>query len=55
MPIPGTTKLHHLEENLGPDRLELTPKDLLTIQAAADKMTVLGARYPEHLQKLVDR
>ena len=55
VPIPGTTKLHRLEENLGATRVELTPDDLLTIQAAADKITVLGARYPEHLQKLVDR
>jgi len=55
VPIPGTTKLHRLEENLGAARLELTPDDLLTIQAAADKITVQGARYPEHLQKLVDR
>ena len=55
VPIPGTTKLHRLEENLGAAGLELTPDDLLTIQAAADKITVQGARYPEHLQKLVDR
>jgi aryl-alcohol dehydrogenase-like predicted oxidoreductase len=55
VPIPGTTKLHRLEENLGAARLELTPDDLLTIQAAADTITVQGARYPEHLQKLVDR
>ena len=54
VPIPGTTKLHRLEENLSATRVELTPDDLLTIQAAADKITVQGARYPEHLQKLID-
>ncbi|HKY00554.1 MAG TPA: aldo/keto reductase [Steroidobacteraceae bacterium] len=55
VPIPGTTKLHRLEENLAATRVELTPDDLRTIQAAADAITVQGARYPAHLQKLVDR
>jgi aryl-alcohol dehydrogenase-like predicted oxidoreductase len=55
VPIPGTTKLHRLEENLGAASLELTPDDLRDINAAAAKITVQGARYPEHLQKLVGR
>jgi aryl-alcohol dehydrogenase-like predicted oxidoreductase len=55
VPIPGTTKLHRLQENLGAARLELTPEDLQEINAAAARITVQGARYPEHLQKLVDR
>jgi aryl-alcohol dehydrogenase-like predicted oxidoreductase len=55
VPIPGTTKLHRLEENLGAGGLELTPDDLHAIQAAADRVTVRGERYPEYLQKLVDR
>jgi len=55
VPIPGTTKPHRLEENLGGAALELTPDDLRQIQSAASKITVEGARYPEHLQKLVGR
>jgi len=55
VPIPGTTKLHRLEENLGAAGLELTPDDLHEIEAAAAKITVHGVRYSEHLQKLVDR
>ena len=55
VPIPGTTKLHRLEENLGAASVELTPDDLHEIEAAAAKITVQGARYSEHLQKLVDR
>jgi aryl-alcohol dehydrogenase-like predicted oxidoreductase len=55
VPIPGTTKLYRLQENLGAARLELTPEDLQEINAAAARITVQGARYPEHLQKLVDR
>jgi len=55
VPIPGTTKLHRLEENLGAASLELTPDDLHEIEAAADRITVQGARYTERLQKLVDR
>jgi aryl-alcohol dehydrogenase-like predicted oxidoreductase len=55
VPIPGTTKLHRLEENLGAARLELTPADLREIEAAAAKVTVQGERYTERLQKLVDR
>ena len=55
VPIPGTTKLHRLEENLGGAALELTPNDLREIESAASKITVEGARYPEHLQRLVGR
>jgi aryl-alcohol dehydrogenase-like predicted oxidoreductase len=55
VPIPGTTKLPRLIENLGAASLELTPDDLWEINAAADKITLQGARYPEHLQKLVGR
>jgi len=53
VPIPGTTKLHRLEENIGAASVELTQNDLSEINVAAAKITVQGARYPEHLQKLV--
>jgi aryl-alcohol dehydrogenase-like predicted oxidoreductase len=55
VPIPGTTKLHRLEENLGAASIELTPDDLRAIESASEGITVQGARYPEHLQKLVGR
>ncbi len=55
VPIPGTTKLHRLEENLGGAALELTPDDLREISTASDQVSLQGARYPEHLQKLVGR
>ena len=55
VPIPGTTKLHRLEENLGGAAVELTPADLQRIDQALGKLDVQGARYPEHLQKLVGR
>jgi aryl-alcohol dehydrogenase-like predicted oxidoreductase len=55
VPIPGTTKLHRLEENIGAVDVQLTPQDLRQIDAAASKITVQGARYPEELQKLVGR
>jgi aryl-alcohol dehydrogenase-like predicted oxidoreductase len=55
VPIPGTTKLHRLEENLGAAAVELTPDDLNKIESAAAKITVQGARYPENLQRLVGR
>jgi aryl-alcohol dehydrogenase-like predicted oxidoreductase len=55
VPIPGTTKLHRLEENIGAVNVELTPGDLHQIDAAASKIPVQGARYPEELQKLVGR
>ena len=55
VPIPGTTKLHRLDENLGAAALELTADDLREIESAASKITVQGARYPEQLLKLVGR
>ena len=55
VPIPGTTKPHRLEENLGAAGVELTPDDLREIEAAASKITVQGARYPEHLERRVGR
>ncbi len=51
VPIPGTTKLHRLEENLGAASVELTAEDLRAIDAAASKIRVEGARYPEELEK----
>ena len=55
VPIPGTTKLHRLEENIAAGAVELTPDDLRDIDSAAAQITVQGARYPEHLQRLVGR
>jgi aryl-alcohol dehydrogenase-like predicted oxidoreductase len=55
VPIPGTTKRHRLEENLGAANVELTANDLREIEAAASKITVQGARYPEHLEKMTGR
>ena len=55
MPIPGTTKRHRLEENLGAAAIQLTSDDLHEIDRAASEITVQGARYPEHLQKLIGR
>src|SRR5438874_12838542 len=55
VPIPGTTKLHRLEENIGAASVELTVDDLREIDSAASKIPVQGARYPENLQKLVNR
>ncbi len=55
IPIPGTTKLHRLEENIGAAAVELTPDDLREIDSAAAKITVQGARYPEELERLTGR
>jgi len=55
VPIPGTTKLHRLDENIGAVAIELTPDDPREIESAASKITVQGARYPEHLRRLVGR
>jgi len=55
VPIPGTTKRHRLEENIGAVDVELTPDDLREIDAAASAVTVHGDRYPEHMQKMVGR
>ena len=55
VPIPGTTKLHRLEENVGAAKVELTARDLGDIERALAEVTVQGARYPEHLQALTGR
>ena len=55
VPIPGTTKLHRLEENIGAAAVELTPDDLRTIESAASTITVQGARYPEELEQRTGR
>jgi aryl-alcohol dehydrogenase-like predicted oxidoreductase len=55
VPIPGTTKLHRLEENIGAAALELTPDDLREIESAAAKVKVQGARYPESLEQMTGR
>ena len=55
VPIPGTTKLHRLEENIGGASVELSSDDLRDINQAASQITVEGARYPEHLEQLTGR
>jgi aryl-alcohol dehydrogenase-like predicted oxidoreductase len=55
VPIPGTTKLHRLEENIGAADIELTPDDLRVIDSAASKITVQGARYSEQHERLTGR
>jgi aryl-alcohol dehydrogenase-like predicted oxidoreductase len=55
VPIPGTTKLHRLNENIGAVSVELTPDDLGDIENAASKITVEGARYPEKLEQMTGR
>jgi len=55
VPIPGTTKLARLEENIGAASVELTPDDLREIESAASKIKVQGTRYPEHLEQLTGR
>jgi aryl-alcohol dehydrogenase-like predicted oxidoreductase len=55
VPIPGTTKLSRLEENIGAAAVELTPDDLGKIESAASKITVQGARYPEQLERMTNR
>lgn len=55
VPIPGTTKLHRLEENLGAVNVRLTADDLSKIEEAASKITIEGARYPQHLQQRVGK
>ncbi|HTH55682.1 MAG TPA: aldo/keto reductase [Cyclobacteriaceae bacterium] len=55
VPIPGTTKLSRLHENIGAANVELTNADLVEIEMAASKIVVQGARYPEHLQKTVSK
>jgi aryl-alcohol dehydrogenase-like predicted oxidoreductase len=55
VPIPGTTKLHRLEENIGAAAVELTAEDLSEIDVAISRIAVQGDRYPQHLQQLVGR
>ncbi len=55
VPIPGTTKLHRLDENIGALTVELTPGDLQDIDAAASSIAVQGARYPERLEQMTGR
>jgi aryl-alcohol dehydrogenase-like predicted oxidoreductase len=55
VPIPGTTKLSRLEENIGAVSVELTPEDLREIESAASKIKVQGARYPEKLEQMTGR
>jgi aryl-alcohol dehydrogenase-like predicted oxidoreductase len=55
VPIPGTTKLHRLEENIGSADVQLSPDDLRELKVAASKIPAQGARYPEELQKMVGR
>ncbi len=55
VPIPGTTKLSRVEENIGAAAVELTPDDLSAIESAAAQITVQGARYPEHLEAMTGR
>ena len=55
VPIPGTTKLHRLEENIGAASIELTNDDLREIDEAASKIKIEGARYPENLERTVNR
>ena len=55
VPIPGTTKQHRLEENIGAADVELTPDDLDEIDRAASEFTIQGDRYPEQLERLSNR
>ena len=55
VPIPGTTKLLRLEENLGATRVELTPDDVRSLEEASSRIKIEGARYPEFHQRLVGR
>jgi len=55
VPIPGTTKLHRLEENIGAAKLSLSADDLKQIEDALSHIKIEGARYPDHLQRLVGR
>ena len=55
VPIPGTTKLHRLEENIAAADIEMTPDDLREIEAAASRITVHGARYPDYMERMTGR
>jgi aryl-alcohol dehydrogenase-like predicted oxidoreductase len=54
VPIPGTSKLTRLEENIGAVAVELTPEDLREIESSAAKITVQGARYPDDLERMTN-
>ena len=55
VPIPGTREQERVEENIGAVAVELTPDELRDIESAASKITVQGARYPEHLERMTGR
>jgi aryl-alcohol dehydrogenase-like predicted oxidoreductase len=55
VPIPGTTKLHRLQENIGAVRIELTPADLQEIDTALSEIAIQGERYPPQMQQMVGR
>ncbi|NTW40823.1 MAG: aldo/keto reductase, partial [Cellulomonadaceae bacterium] len=55
VPIPGTTKVHRLEENAGALDLELAPQDLHELTEASGRIDLSGDRYPEHMQRWIDR
>lgn len=55
VPIPGTSKVHRLEENLGAVKVDLTSEDVRQLNEAPAKITLQGERYPENLLKLVGR
>jgi aryl-alcohol dehydrogenase-like predicted oxidoreductase len=55
VPIPGTRRVERLEENISAASIELTQQDLGDIEQAASQITVQGARYPESMQKMIDR
>jgi aryl-alcohol dehydrogenase-like predicted oxidoreductase len=55
VPIPGTTKLERLDENIGAAEIELTPDDIREINNAASKITIEGARYPEKIEQMTGR
>jgi aryl-alcohol dehydrogenase-like predicted oxidoreductase len=55
VPIPGTTKLHRLEENIGAAAVDLTADDLREIEGAASRIEIQGARYPEQIERMSNR
>lgn len=55
VPIPGTTKIHRLEENIGATMLKLSPDEVNAITKAASKIEIVGERYPESAQRMINR
>jgi aryl-alcohol dehydrogenase-like predicted oxidoreductase len=55
VPIPGTTKLHRIQENMKAAEIELTSEDMDQIELASEKITIRGERYPESIAKMIDR